>query len=322
MAKIESSFFDIRTLDTLSCRDSPLHRVDPRVKCLVTMAFVVAVMSFDKYAVSRLLPFAVYPVALIASGGLPAGYLLRKVLLAAPFALLVGVFNPVWDTEVLWRAGPVGISGGWISFASIMVRFVLTVSAALILIASTFLCWIANNAAITFMGVILKSMGANDRLIAFAVVIGAVIEIPFMAFSGRLIQRFGPVRLLWFALLLQVVRFFLLSRMKAPEWAIAINTLNGPGFVLFWNSALNLVSRLAPPSLTATAQGLFASSISLAGIISSVISGVSFDQLGPSGLFLVMAAFCLAAWVIFSLGIKFAFSPSPSSPHGAAGDSP
>ena len=124
-----------------------------------------------------------------------------------------------------------------------------------------------------------------------------------MAFSGQLIQRFGAVRLLWFALLLQIIRFFLLSQMGAPEWAIAINMLNGPGFVLFWNSAVNLVSRLAPPSLVATAQGFFASTMSLASIVSYLLSGVLFDQLGPSGLFLVLTAFCIATFVLYSLGI-------------------
>jgi PPP family 3-phenylpropionic acid transporter len=173
----------------------------------------------------------------------------------------------------------------------------------LILIATAFLFWVANYAIIAFLGVVLKSMGADDKLIAFAAVIGTVVEVPFMAFSERLIQRFGAVRLLWVALLLQIVRFFLLSQMGAPEWAIAINTLNGPGFVLFWTSAVNLVSRLAPSSLVATAQGFFASTMSLASIVSYPLSGVLFDQLGPSGLFLALTAFCLAAFVLYGLGI-------------------
>jgi PPP family 3-phenylpropionic acid transporter len=186
----------------------------------------------------------------------------------------------------------------------------------LILIATAFLFWVANYALIAFQGVVLKSMGADDKLIAFAAVIGTVIEVPFMAFSERLIQRFGAARLLCFALLLQVIRFFLLSQMGAPEWAIAINMLNGPGFVLFWTSAVNLVSRLAPPSLVATAQGFFASTISLASIVSSLLGGVLFDQLGPSGLFLALTAICLAAFVLYSLGIVLRPQPerSPIAP--------
>jgi PPP family 3-phenylpropionic acid transporter len=179
----------------------------------------------------------------------------------------------------------------------------------LILIATAFLFWVANFAVIAFLGVVLKSMGANDKLIAFAAVIGTVIEVPFMAFSEPLIQRYGAVRLLWVALLLQIVRFFLLSQMSAPEWAVAINMLNGPGFVLFWTSAVNLVSRLAPPSLVATAQGLFASTMSLGSIVSYLLSGVLFDRLGPSGLFLALTAVCLAAFVLYGLGI--ALRPQP-----------
>lgn len=137
MARIESSFFDLNHLETLSYLDTPIHRLDPRVKLLTTVVFIVAVVSFDKYELSGLIPFLIYPVALIALGNLPLGYLLGKVLLAAPFAFFVGIFNPVFDPGTLAHLGPVAISGGWISFASILIRFVLTVSAALILVAST-----------------------------------------------------------------------------------------------------------------------------------------------------------------------------------------
>jgi cobalt/nickel transport system permease protein len=76
-------------------------------------------------------------VVLITLGNLPVSYLLNKVLMAAPFAFFVAIFNPLLDRNVLMHLGPIGISGGWVSFASLMVRFTLTVSAALILIAST-----------------------------------------------------------------------------------------------------------------------------------------------------------------------------------------
>ncbi|MEW6442473.1 MAG: cobalt ECF transporter T component CbiQ [bacterium] len=137
MAKIESSFFDLSTFDALSRLGTPVHRLDPRVKVAATMAFIVAVVSFGKYELSGLVPFALYPVSLMAAGNLPFGYMLRRVLLAAPFAILVGIFNPIFDREILARLGPLEISGGWVSFASILLRFLLTVSAALVLVAST-----------------------------------------------------------------------------------------------------------------------------------------------------------------------------------------
>jgi cobalt/nickel transport system permease protein len=137
MAKIESSFLDFGYLENLSYRDTPVHRLDPRVKLLTTLIFIVTVVSFGKYELTGLIPFAIYPVSLIALGDLPPGYLFKKVLIAAPFAFFIGVFNPLLDREILLYVGSFGVSGGWVSFASIMLRFVLTVSSSLVLIAST-----------------------------------------------------------------------------------------------------------------------------------------------------------------------------------------
>lgn len=137
MGSIESSLLNIGYLETLSYQGTPLHRLDPRVKLLTTLVFVTTVVSFGKYEVTALIPFIIFPVVLIAVGNLPPAYLGRKILLAAPFAFFIGIFNPLLDRGVMVHLGPLGISGGWVSFASIMIRFTLTVSAALILIAST-----------------------------------------------------------------------------------------------------------------------------------------------------------------------------------------
>ncbi|MEW6219038.1 MAG: cobalt ECF transporter T component CbiQ [Thermodesulfobacteriota bacterium] len=137
MAKIDAAAFDITFLETLAQRDTPVHRLDPRAKLLVTAAFVLAVVSADKYAISGLLIFLLYPVAMVGLADLPARYLAGKVLLVMPFALLVGAFNPLLDRQVLVVIGPVEIAGGWISFVSIVLRSLLTVSAALILIATS-----------------------------------------------------------------------------------------------------------------------------------------------------------------------------------------
>lgn len=137
MSKIATSFLDIGYLDSLSSQKSPIHRLDPRAKVVATAFFIVSVVSFGKYEISGLMPFFLYPVVLVAIGDLPLGYLLKKILLAAPFAVFIGMFNPFIDRAILIHIGPFGISGGWISFASIMLRFVLTVGSALALIAST-----------------------------------------------------------------------------------------------------------------------------------------------------------------------------------------
>jgi cobalt/nickel transport system permease protein len=137
MTKIENRFSDIGRMDTLAAGDSALHRLDPRSKLITTLVFIVAVVSFEKYAVSALIPYFIYPVILISASGLSAGYLLRKVLLVSPFAILIGIFNPLIDQDILFHFGSIGIPGGWVSFFSIMMRFALTVTAAMALVSLT-----------------------------------------------------------------------------------------------------------------------------------------------------------------------------------------
>lgn len=137
MNRIGKKSFDLGYMDTLASGDSFLHRLDPRAKVIVTLAFIVAVVSFDKYSLSGLTPFFIFPMAMIFAGGLPAGYLTKKILLVAPFAVLIGIFNPLIDGEAIMSIGSISISGGWVSFLSIMLRFILTVSAALILVSLT-----------------------------------------------------------------------------------------------------------------------------------------------------------------------------------------
>jgi cobalt/nickel transport system permease protein len=137
MSNISNRFFDIGYMDDIAAGDSPLHRLDPRAKLVATLAFIVAVVSFDKYALSALVPFFIFPVVQISIGGLPAGFLAKKVLLVAPLAILIGIFNPLIDRNILFQIGSIQVTGGWVSLFSILLRFLLTVTAALILIATT-----------------------------------------------------------------------------------------------------------------------------------------------------------------------------------------
>lgn len=130
-------FMEIGRLDEVARLDSPVHRLDARAQIVVAMVFVVTVMSFPRTEISALMPFMFYPAVMLAVAGLPLSMLLRKLVVAAPFALLVGIFNPVLDRTVAATIGGYPVTGGWLSFISLLVRFVLTVGAALILVSCT-----------------------------------------------------------------------------------------------------------------------------------------------------------------------------------------
>jgi len=128
---------EVQRMEEFGGMDSPAHRLDARAKALVTIAFIVAVMSFPRYELSALTPFFLYPFVLLALGEIPLRFILAKLLIAAPFAICIGLFNPWLDRHPVFLPGGQAIAGGWISFASIQIRFALTVAAALALVACT-----------------------------------------------------------------------------------------------------------------------------------------------------------------------------------------
>jgi len=133
----ENEYFNLGYLDTLSYRDTVIHRLDPRAKLLSTLAFIFTVVSFPKYEVTGLLPFSLFPVLLFTLGDIPVKFILKKVLLVSAFAFFIGIFDPLFDRQTMYNFFGIAVSGGWVSFLSFMLKFFLTVTAALLLIATT-----------------------------------------------------------------------------------------------------------------------------------------------------------------------------------------
>ncbi len=134
---LDEEFFDIGRLDRLSYKNSPVHRLDPRVKLIATLLFLFTVISFSKYEISGLLPLFLFPLLLTVLGEIPLLFILKKVLWVSPFAVFIGIFNPLLDTNQFWVFPGFTLAAGWVSFFSILLKFFLTISAALLLIATT-----------------------------------------------------------------------------------------------------------------------------------------------------------------------------------------
>ncbi|MBM4315252.1 MAG: cobalt ECF transporter T component CbiQ [Deltaproteobacteria bacterium] len=133
----DDKFFDIGRLDRLSFRETFVHRLDPRVKVIATMLFLLTVISFPKYEIAALAPFFLYPMLLVTVGEIPLRFIIKKIIVVSPFVIFVGIFNPILDTRIAAVIFGVSVSAGWISFLSILLKFALTISAALLLIATT-----------------------------------------------------------------------------------------------------------------------------------------------------------------------------------------
>jgi cobalt/nickel transport system permease protein len=121
-------------IDRFAYQDSPIHRLDPRAKILAVLAFSVMLISYPQHTLPPLW-YAIFPAILLLWGRIPLGFVLKHTLLVSPFILCLVLFAPVFDTRPV-RVGDSEIRAGWLTAASILVRFVLGM-AALIALAST-----------------------------------------------------------------------------------------------------------------------------------------------------------------------------------------
>jgi len=89
--------------------DSPVHRLDARVKIVVTAAYIVMVTVAPGGWAS--MSASLFPVGLIAVSRVPAVYLLKRAALVLPFVGTVAMFMPFLPGEhILWETTVLGFT--------------------------------------------------------------------------------------------------------------------------------------------------------------------------------------------------------------------
>jgi cobalt/nickel transport system permease protein len=118
---------------------SAVHRLDPRVKVLVTLAFIVAVALLPDAAWVAYGAAALLIGAATVAATLSPGLVVRRSLLGLPFLLAAVTVLFTVPGRALW-SGPWGLEvtdAGLMRFGSIVARSLLSVAAAVLLTATT-----------------------------------------------------------------------------------------------------------------------------------------------------------------------------------------
>ena len=137
MNNFVKSMFNLRELEQLARRQQWTNGLSPRLKILATLIYIVIVSATGRYNLSGTLMLGVYPILAISLADIPWKTLLSKLVIPACFAVSLGLFNPILDREVMLIVGSMGISGGFVSLLTLFAKAMLTISATLILVATT-----------------------------------------------------------------------------------------------------------------------------------------------------------------------------------------
>jgi cobalt/nickel transport system permease protein len=137
MQKAAGAIDELMALEELCFLNTVVHRIHPLSKLAVTILFVAAVVSVGRLDFAALGIYFFYPAVLMAIAEIPFRSIAKKVLVALPFIVFMGLSNMIFEQapyDVLWG---ITLSRGFVSFAVLFQKTVLTVSAVLLLIATT-----------------------------------------------------------------------------------------------------------------------------------------------------------------------------------------
>lgn len=163
-------------------------------------------------------------------------------------------------------------------------------------LALAFLCGLSMSAISSFMFLRLEELHASRLLMGISLTAATLSELPVLYASDRLLRRFGESGVLLIGLGLYGLRLLLLGWLPAPSLVLGLQLLHGLTFSATWAAGVTLADRLAPPGISATAQGLFSGFyLGLGAATGSFLAGLLAQAVGLPSMFLISGVFvCLA----------------------------
>jgi cobalt/nickel transport system permease protein len=137
MTKLEQLHNSMLLFECKNTGSTFLRSIDSRGKIVVTIFYIVTLLTIPLQNIAGIILFALYPI--VSAHMLRTTYysIFKQSTYALPFILFIGIFNPLHHSQTLLYIGSFAISTGWVEFASITLRGLLTMQASIILINAT-----------------------------------------------------------------------------------------------------------------------------------------------------------------------------------------
>ncbi|NKB49163.1 MAG: 3-phenylpropionate MFS transporter [Alphaproteobacteria bacterium] len=130
-----------------------------------------------------------------------------------------------------------------------------------------------------------RAAGISETFIGGLWAEGVIAEVLLFSVSGFFVARLGPVGLLTLAGIAGVVRWTVLAQTTDLATLAIVQVLHGVTFGAVHLAAMHFVARNAPPGLSATAQGIYASMTGLAMGLAMIGAGRIFAAFDGKAFF-------------------------------------
>ncbi len=142
-----------------------------------------------------------------------------------------------------------------------------------------------------FLGILALKRGFSAITISYAYVVGVLAELAAFVFFLRIRRRFSLPALFTAAAAATVVRWVLTALVTDPVAMVALQSLHGFTFGLFWGSAMAWLAECVPQRLRATGQTLYTTAtFGIGNLIGYMGSGFLVDVGGGAQTAFLAAA--------------------------------
>lgn len=162
----------------------------------------------------------------------------------------------------------------------------------------------AHGALYVFYSIHVVALGYPKAFVGWLWTLGVVAEIAVFAVMPRLMRRFRARDILLFSFACAVLRFLLIG-WGAERLGVLLfaQLLHGATFGAYHAAAIAVVNRWFPGRLQSHGQALYGSlSFGAGGMIGGLISGYTWDTIGPAWTYTLGSAFALAGLAWLALG--------------------
>ncbi|MEA3441831.1 MAG: major facilitator superfamily domain-containing protein 6 [Chloroflexota bacterium] len=157
---------------------------------------------------------------------------------------------------------------------------------------------VINNYLFLYM----DDLGASKTLMGLSLMFATISEVPVLYFSGRLLNRFGYIGMMIFAMSLLAIRLLAYSLIQNPFLVLFAQLLHGPAYSALWVSGVFYAANNAPRGLGATAQGLFAGVLlGLSAAVGAFAGGILYENIGSAAMFRLVGFFVVLGTGLFLL---------------------
>lgn len=137
MNKINEAIYTIHYIDYMSSRNKWINNIHPLVKLLITIFYITAIVSFNKYELSKLLGMSIYIIVIFILGEIPIKQSFKQIKMVLYIICVIGIINSFIDTTRIIIFSNIHITSGIISMITLILKGIFTVLASYLLIVTT-----------------------------------------------------------------------------------------------------------------------------------------------------------------------------------------